>query len=73
MTVAKAVYKLDPDAPTRAARNAAVAGHIVADILTLGLWEIVGTPVEIAAQDKLTTYVIYYGKEGKIEKVETVK
>jgi hypothetical protein len=69
---ARAVYKLDPDAHTRGARNAAVAGHLIADILTLGLWEIIGTPIELAAQDKLTVYTIHYGGDGKVEQVETV-
>lgn len=69
----KVVYKIDPDAHSQAGRNAAVAWHIVADVFTLGLWEIVGTPSEMAAKDKFTTYLIHYSKEGKIEQVETVK
>ncbi len=69
----KAVYKIDPDAHTRAARNSAVAWHIVADVFTLGLWEIIGTPAEMAARDQFVTYLIYYGKDGKIETVDTVK
>lgn len=69
----KAVYKIDPDAHSQAGRNSAVAWHIIADVFTLGLWEIVGTPSEVAARDKFTTYLIYYSKEGKIERVETVK
>ncbi len=70
---AKAVYKIDPDAHTLAGRNAAVAWHLVADVFTRGLWEIVGTPAELAAQDKFVTYLIYYGKDGKVERVEVVK
>lgn len=69
----KVIYKVDPDAHSRAGRNAAVAWHIVADVFTLGLWEIVGTPTEMAAKDQFTTYLIYYSKEGKVEQVETVK
>jgi len=69
----KAVYKIDPDAHSRAGRNAAVAWHLVADVFTLGLWEIVGTPSEMAAKDQFLTYLIYYSKEGKIEQVETLK
>ncbi len=69
----KVVYKIDPDAHSQAGRNAAVAWHLVADVFTLGLWEIVGTPSEMAARDKFTTYLIYYSKEGKIDQVETVK
>ena len=69
----KVVYKIDPDAHSQAGRNSAIAWHIIADVFTLGLWEIVGTPAEVAAKDKFTTYLIYYSKEGKIEQVETVK
>ena len=69
----KAVYKIDPDAHREGARNAAVAGHVVADVLTLGLWEAVGTPMELAAQDRFTTYIILYGKDDKIKSVEVVK
>lgn len=70
---ARAVYKLDPDAHPRWARNAAVMGHVVADVLTFGLWEIVGTPFELAAQDRLVTYLLYYGKDGRIERIETIR
>lgn len=70
---AKAVYKIDPDAHTKVGRNAAVAWHAVADVFTLGLWEVVGTPLEMAAKDKFVTYIVYYGKDWKIERVETLK
>lgn len=69
----KAIYKIDPDAHREGTRNAAVAGHVVADVLTLGLWEAVGTPMELAAQDKLTTYIVVYGANDKIKSVEVVK
>ncbi|HBM90998.1 MAG TPA: hypothetical protein DD400_03865 [Rhodospirillaceae bacterium] len=69
----KVIYKIDPDAHSTGARGAAVAEHLVADVLTLGLWEIVGTPLELAAQDEYTNYIIIYGKDNKIEKVETIR
>jgi hypothetical protein len=69
----KVIYKIDPDAHRAVTRNAAVAGHVVADVLTLGLWEAVGTPMELAAQDRMTTYIVIYGPEGKAKSVETVK
>ncbi|MGE0108224.1 MAG: hypothetical protein AB7S81_00450 [Bdellovibrionales bacterium] len=69
----KVIYKIDPDAHSAGARNAAVAGHVVADVLTFGLWEVVGTPLELAAQDKYTNYVLIYDKENKVESVETIK
>jgi len=38
-------------------------GHGVMDVLTLGLWEVIGTPIELAAgmEDK-NRFVIYYGE-----------
>ena len=69
----KVIYKIDPDAHSTGARNVAVAGHVVADVLTLGLWEVVGTPLELAAQDKYTNYVLIYGPDNKVQTVETIK
>jgi len=69
----KVIYKIDPDASSEGGRNAAVAGHAVADVLTLGLWEVVGTPLELGAQDKFTNYIVVYNKNDKIESVETIR
>lgn len=69
----RVIYRMDPDAHTRGARNAAVAGHIVADVLTLGLWEIAGTPAELAAQDEIHNYIVTYDASGVIESVEVLK
>jgi hypothetical protein len=69
----KAVYKIDPDAHTAGAKGVAVAGHLIADVLTLGLWEILGTPLELAAQDKFTNYIVVYGPDSKVQTVETLR
>ena len=69
----KAIYKIDPNAHREVTRDAAVVGHAAADVLTLGLWEAVGTPLEIAAQDKLTNYIVIYGADNKVISVEIVK
>lgn len=69
----KVIYKIDPDAHSEGARDVAVAGHVVADVLTFGLWEIVGTPLELAAQDKYTNYILIYGPDNKVQTVETIK
>lgn len=66
----RVLYKMDPNAHTSGAKSAAVAGHIVADILTCGLWEVAGTPAEIAAQDKTKNYMAIYNPSGIIESVE---
>jgi len=48
-------------------------GHGVMDVLTLGLWEVVGTPIELAAgmEDK-NRFVIYYDENQKIVNVERI-
>lgn len=40
-------------------------GHAVMDLLTLGLWEIIGTPVEASQGDKHSLTIIY-DKEDKV-------
>lgn len=57
--------------------NEPSAGRAVAhgamDVLTLGLWEVVGTPIEAAAgSEEHDRFVIYYDQNQKIEKVERI-
>lgn len=40
--------------------------HGAADIWTLGLWEVVGTPTEMVADGKETKVEVKYDKENKI-------
>ena len=69
----KAIYKIDPNAVRAGTKAAEVGGNVVADVLTLGLWEIVSTPIEVASQDKITNYIVTYGSDQKVETVEAVK
>jgi hypothetical protein len=69
----KAIYKIDPEAHREGSKAAAVAGHVVMDVLTFGLWEAVGTPLELAAQDKFTSYILVYGPDQKVQSVEVIK
>ena len=39
--------------------------HGVMDVLTLGIWEVVGTPVEVLKGDKLHLIVVY-DKDGRL-------
>lgn len=39
------------------------------DILTLGIWELVGTPTE-AIQGQDFELIVTYGPDGKAEKIE---
>ncbi len=42
--------------------------HGAMDVLTIGLWEAVGTPVElVAGQEKHTIYTVRYGADSKIK------
>lgn len=48
-------------------------GHGVMDVLTLGLWEVIGTPIELAAgSEKHDRFVIYYDEDNKIHRVERI-
>lgn len=69
----RVLYRMDPAAHSRGGRNAAVAGHVVADILTLGLWEVVATPVELSAQDEMHNFNVAYNSNDIIESVEVFK
>ena len=46
---------------------------MAADILTFGLWEAVGTPLELGAQDRPVTWIVKYDAAGKIVEIETLK
>ena len=43
--------------------------HGVADVLTLGLWEIIGTPVEAINDGNLTAYEVSYGNDDRVDQV----
>jgi hypothetical protein len=69
----KAIYKIDPNAVRAGTKGAEVAGNVVADVLTLGLWEAVATPIEVGSADKIVNYIVVYSKDNKVQTVETVK
>ena len=46
--------------------------HGAADVLTLGLWEIVGTPVEGSFNGKKVTVRVIYGPDDPIKSAETL-
>lgn len=69
----KDVYKLVEDAPTKGEKTLAVVGHAAMDVVTLGLWEIAGTPLELATQKDATTFVLYYGPDNKLKAYDAIK
>ena len=47
-------------------------GHAVMDLLTFGVWEIIGTPIEGFAGDTITLQ-IEYDKNNKVQSVKTLE
>lgn len=46
-------------------------GHGALDVVTLGLWEVIGTPIEaVAGSEEYQSFIIHYDKDNKIERVE---
>ena len=57
----------------KAAKFGRAMFHGVADIATLGLWEIVGTPIESSFDGKNTAYQITYDENGNVKTVVQLK
>ena len=50
------------------------AMHAGLDVFSLGLWEVIGTPIEMgAAGEERTRYVITYDKDNKIKDMKAIK
>lgn len=45
-------------------------GHAAMDVLTLGVWEIIGTPVEGFTGEKFTV-TIHFDQDDRVTKIET--
>lgn len=69
----KDIYKLVENAGTEETKTIAVVGHTALDVCTLGLWEIVGTPLEIATQEEATVFILYYDSNYKLKYYEAIK
>lgn len=69
----KDVYKLVENAPSKGEKTLAVIGHATASVVTLGLWEIAGTPIELATQQEATTFILYYGADNKLAAYDAIK
>jgi hypothetical protein len=48
------------------------AGHAVMDVLTLGIWEIVGTPIEGVQGEKYRATIVY-DEDDKVIDLKTIK
>lgn len=66
------VFALDPEGRAPGTKVAVGSFNLVADVLTIGLWEIVATPAELASQHNLTHYIVTYGNDDAVESVQSV-
>ncbi|MBS0878389.1 MULTISPECIES: hypothetical protein [unclassified Tatumella] len=48
-------------------------GHGVMDVLTLGIWEVAGTPIESAADGTKMAYEVSYDKNQRVDQVIAIK
>lgn len=65
-------YSLDPGAHRTGTKVATTIFYLAADFFTLCLWEFVGTPLEIAAKDKISVYHLIYSPEGTLSSMEKI-
>jgi hypothetical protein len=56
-----------------ATRTGRAVFHGVADIFTLGLWEVVGTPTELVFQGEEMAFDVSYDENDRIDKVTVLK
>jgi hypothetical protein len=60
------LYKLYTNGPSGGGKGVIAAGEVVADVLTLGLTEIVFTPVEAGTKSDKHSVIFCYGKDDTI-------
>jgi len=58
---------------SKAARVSRTIGHGAADVFTLGLWEVVGTPTEAAFNGKRVVYEVTYDASDRVENAVVLK
>lgn len=58
---------------SQVAKTARALGHSVADVMTLGLWEVVGTPIEGVANGEVNQVEVHYNKKHRVSKVVALK
>ena len=66
-------YKLDPDAHHWRFKLLTGLFYLAGDFFTLFLTELLFTPLEIAAKDKLVIYHLTYGADSKLTAIEKIK
>ena len=66
-------YTLDPQAHHTWVKVGTVLLHAGADFFTLFLWELIGTPYELAVRDRIVIYHLAYNSDGKLASIEKIK
>ena len=66
-------YVLDPEAHRTWVKVGTVVVHLGADLVTAFLWELVGTPYELAVRDRKVIYHLAYNPDGKLSAIEKIK
>lgn len=64
------IYKLYTHGPSSAGKAAAAFGEGVTDVFTLGLAEVIWTPVEAGTKNSLYTVAFCYDKDSKLVSVQ---
>ena len=64
------IYKLYTRGPEAAGKGVLAAGEVVADVLTLGLSEIIFTPVEAATRNSKHTVVFCYDPNNRLAAIK---
>jgi len=64
------IYKLYTRGPESGGKGAIAAGEVVADVLTLGLTELIFTPVEAATRNSKHTVVFCYDHDSRLASVK---
>lgn len=60
------VYRIYTHGASGLRKGAVAAGEAVADVATLGLFEVIATPTEAATKNKLHTVAFCYSKEERL-------
>jgi hypothetical protein len=58
---------------SKVTKTARAVGHGVADVMTLGLWEVIGTPVEGIANGEVNQVEVKYNKQNRVAQVIPLK
>jgi hypothetical protein len=65
-------YTLDPHAHRTGTKIVTAIFYLVADLVTVFLWELIGTPLEVAAKDKISVYHLTYSPDGTLSSMEKI-